>query len=211
MVLHENVTQFEEAQLHKYLGHIYHVDSCCLNPSDFGFPVERNRKWTQLRHKLKTKAWKTPWNIFASIFRCKPLMGFSFPDDRPPWDVWFCASSEDLWKEFLWASNRPESRAKGLDKKWTTFGDFEKDLQNPSKTNEIREEFSRCLTTVESGFLSSYRCERPGVCYSLNQNPEHSLTDSTYGTLHTVIRNAGIIWPLVFLLTRGKEGHRCSS
>ena len=125
-------------------------------------------------------------------------MGFSFPDDRPAWDVWFCASSEDLWKEFLWASRRPESRANGLDQKWESLCDFEKDLQNPSKANEMREEFLQCLTTVENGFLSFYRCERPGVCYSLNQNPEHCATDSTYATLHTVIRNAGVIWPLVF-------------
>lgn len=195
-ILHENVVQFQEQQLMKFLGHKYHVDSCCLNPSDYGFPVERGRKYTILRHKLKTKSWKMPWNVFTSIFQTTHLMGFSFPDDRPHWDVWFCACSYDLWKEYQWAANRPESRAKGSTLKWDTFEAFQHDLEDPSKGSEVREEFDRCLTTVESNFLCTYRANNPGKAYSLNQNPEFSQTDSSFTSLHTVIRNAGIIWTL---------------
>ena len=198
-VLHENVPGFEEKELHVHLGHRYHIDSVILNPSSFGFPVERPRKWTIMRHKLKTKAWKCPWNLFTTIFQAKPLLGFSFSDARPLWDVWFCASDQDLWKEFVWASSRPESRANGTNGaplKWKSFQDFKQALETPESSGELRDEISRCLTTVESGFLANYRALAPGMAYSLNQNPEFTATDSTFTALHTLIKNAGVIWTL---------------
>lgn len=198
MIAQENVESFDLRELLVHLGHRYHVDlgdSSIVNPSDFGFPVERKRRWTVMRHRYKTKAWKSPWNSFTHLFQAQPLMGFSFSDSRPQWDAFFCSTAHDLWQELQWAAHRPESRLQTV-LKWDSFEEFHADLKNPQSEPVVWEFFLQALTTVEADFLNTYRERRPGVAYSLNQNPEVSQTDSHLHTLHTVIKNAGIIWCL---------------
>lgn len=127
------------------------------------------------------------------------LFGLSFEDSRPLWDTFFCSSAEDLWDELLWASSRPESKAASTCP-WTSFEEFAAALAAASKDKTIAaaisESFLEALTPVERGFLETYRGRNPGLCYSLNQNPDVTQTESSYNTLHTVIKNAGVIWSL---------------
>ena len=189
--IQENVKEFDTTLLQALVGHLYCLEVCQLNPSSFGFPVERERKWTIMRHKYKTKAWKQPFSIFTKLFVGNVGCGFSFPDKRPPWDAFFSARPDDLFRELEWACNRPESRAGGKNP-FATLQDFLGALESDGKA--VREAFLLSLTSTELEFLQGYRASKPYMAYSLNQNPQFSETTSSWATLHTVIRNGGVTW-----------------
>ena len=67
-MLQENVASFPTSLLETILGALYHVEECLLNPSQFGFLVQRPRKCELLRHRLKTGVFASPLNIFFHMF-----------------------------------------------------------------------------------------------------------------------------------------------
>jgi site-specific DNA-cytosine methylase len=183
VVIQENVTQFCTDTLMSLLGHLYCFQIVELCPTQLGWPVARMRRWTVMRHKYKTGAFKMPLTIFTKLFYKPLLFGMNIASTIPAWFCFFVASAAELLEEFEWASNRPESAYDG-DGTFTA-------MTGPFGT------FWQVLTDCEKNFLSIYRSTWPGVLHSLNQNPLISPTHSTSSHVHTVIKNAGIIWPLV--------------
>ncbi len=63
VIIHENVTEFDTAWLLLMLGVLYHIESTLLSPETCGWPVRRQRRYTILRHKCKTRAFLCPWTL----------------------------------------------------------------------------------------------------------------------------------------------------
>ena len=59
-VIQENVTSFPTDVLQRVLGKVYFIDVVLLDPNSFGWPIARKRKFTLLRHRLKTGAVTQP-------------------------------------------------------------------------------------------------------------------------------------------------------
>lgn len=55
VIIQENVPQFPVEVLHRFLGHIYHIETAVISPFDYGWGVQRHRRWTVCRHRYKTK------------------------------------------------------------------------------------------------------------------------------------------------------------
>ncbi len=203
VILQENVKEFPDSLLVRVLGDMYYVDSALLNPSEFGFPVERVRKYVILRHKLKTVAFSSPWGCFAGLFKAPLLFGNYTPDmakDFPAWDVFFQSEKhmKHMLQELLWAIGRPDSLAADAG---CAFESVETLAQAWSEDKEkVLDEFKKSLNDGETGFLETYQTTFQNVVYSLNQNPKHSNTHSSWRTLHTITKNAGIMWSLVLTL-----------
>ena len=112
VIIQENVQQFPVEQLQAVLGQLYFIESVVLSPRMVGWPVERKRRWSVLRHRYKTKAFKSPLSYFASMFRLPTCWGAWTEDAQasvPAWDTFFAASRAELEQELQWAVNRPES------------------------------------------------------------------------------------------------------
>ena len=193
----ENVDSFPTALLHQLIGHLYFVDTSTLTPLSFGFPVSRVRKYSVFRHRYKTRAWKSPYNIFTHMFKAQMWYGLYSPEVQehlPGWHAFFCAPAEELWRELVWASNRPESHANGKEPAFETFEDFKTALTDDP--NRVKDAFVASLTGMESSFLELYRSQEPNRAYSLNQDPSVTFTSSTWRHMHTLIRSANLVWSL---------------
>ena len=112
VIIQENVQQFPLEQLQLVLGQLYFIESIVLSPRSLGWPVERKRRWTVLRHRYKTKAFQSPLSYFASMFRLPTCWGAWTADVQehlPAWDVFFAGSVDELEHELRWATSRAES------------------------------------------------------------------------------------------------------
>ena len=194
-MIQENVDNFETELLERYLGHLYHISVESLSPDQYGFPILRPRKWTILRHKYKTSCWASPWSAFAKMFQNDMWFGAyasNISHDVPAWVVYFDADPDELFEELCWACRRPESLSKDSGCPFASAVELrEAMIKNPAA---VRSAFLAALTAAESSFLDHYQSSRPGQVFSLNQNPEVSLTASQQTHLRTIIRNTGILW-----------------
>jgi hypothetical protein len=140
-----------------------------------------------MRNKYKTKAYSSPLNIFTALF-CRPLLrGLVAAADIanvPAWDCFLVSNVLELTDELVWASCRPESRHR------TVTSDV---MLDPTDTSFFGA-FWACLTNVELQFLDQHMQTLPYLIYSLNQNPDVTSTHSTWTLLHTLIKNAGVLW-----------------
>ena len=119
--------------------------------------------------------------------------------------------AQELWRELVWASARPESRARADGFGFDNQAEFEEAMQND--VERVRQAFEACLTTVEAQFLEDYRRLNPAGAYSLNQNPDWGATMSNWSKLHTLIRNCGILWccPKLEFAAEGHARHAVCS
>ena len=162
------------------------IDS--VDSAFFGWPVNRRRRYTLLRHKLKSLPFRSPFSIFSKMFCRAPLE----PDEdfenggtvAPVWSCFMVATLDELRDELRWAGQRPASVAS-------------EQSTNPSELDPLcGESYHLCLTTCEQRFLAEYERRFPNCAYSLNQNPEFGATHSTRKHLHCLIKNLGLIWML---------------
>ena len=197
LIIQENVEAFSTEEIHRILGHVYEVEVAMMSPHEYGFPVSRPRKWTILRHRAKTKAATTPWNIFVKIFQTDLLMGEDKDNgnfwEKPAWDCYFDAEPYELFHELCWAASRPESRSRERGVAFPNRKAFEKACKDDP--GAVRAAFLSALTGAELAALLEYRTKKPGVAYSLNQNPEVTFTACARTHLHAIIKNTGILWP----------------
>ena len=63
IIIHENVREFQPGTLLAFLGQLYHVESTLLNPQNQGWPIARCRRYTILRHRYKTRCFRSPWKL----------------------------------------------------------------------------------------------------------------------------------------------------
>ena len=173
----ENVASFPDAFLRSTLQDLYEIQSCVVDPSMLGWPIARRRKYVVGRHLQKTSPWSMSLAAFISGLHCGPKC--STTDDAPAWDILFVASRHELRSELEWASKRPTSLAASCPPNLDSF-----DV----------EDFEKCLTNMEQGFLNGYESICTGVACSLAQNPQITATHSSRSTLHTLLKNAGVIW-----------------
>ena len=202
VVIQENVEGFSTEELERLLGHVYHVSASVLNPTSYGFPVARSRKWTILRHRWKTSAWTGPWSAFSKLFHADTWFGKYAElmlQDRgiPAWDIYFSGSKEEMFEELSWACNRPDSQARASGgNPFKTLAEFEKACMESPES--VKDAFQQALNGMESRFLVDYSSQKPREAYSLNEDPNVTFTSSCQTHLHTLIKNAGLIWPLGF-------------
>ena len=148
-----------------------------MDPAAFGWPVSRKRKYVVARHLAKTHPWSMTLTDFIARLTCSPKCKTS--EHCPAWDVFFVASDEELRSEMEWARGRPSALTKSQP--------TEKSVLEPDA-------FANSLNRMERAFLDDYEKMHPGLCYSLAQNPKVTATHSSRSTLHTLIKNAGIVW-----------------
>jgi hypothetical protein len=189
IVIQENVVQFKTSLLFEWLGGLYYFEIVQLCPSMLGWPVARSRKWTVMRHRYKTRAFTSPLNVFTKLFY-KPFCGSTlYGSDTPSWDCFFVADAAELAEELAWAIGRQESR----------YSEVMAGVADISDQTAFGV-FWASLTQSEQNHLDTYLAGWPGLMYSLNQNPSVTATHSTWKLLHTLIKNAGVIWRLSGIL-----------
>ena len=168
-----------------------------------GFPPRDRGNGVVMRHRVKTVSFSSTLESWCGMFEAPLLFGMykevvgslgSDESDIPGWDIYFqndIENSQYLYNELLWACGRRESdAADGC--KFKTLTEFQNALT--SNYPEVQSEFYRALTANEKDKLLEYQALKSLVCYSLNQDPGFGATMSTWSTLHTVIKNAGVIW-----------------
>jgi site-specific DNA-cytosine methylase len=106
-VIHENSGKFPVALLEATLGDKYVIQSSVVNPSEFGWPTRRERRWTVLLHRIRVSDTMMSLSSFLGTFRR------SFAVDCS-WKQFCIATDEELDDELRWMAGRPSSRAKGL-------------------------------------------------------------------------------------------------
>ena len=196
IVVQENVPLFPAELLHRFLGCQYFVESVVFGPNELGWGVQRRRRWSVLRHKYKTVAWKSPLNLFASLFVAEPWFGLwkAVKDTMPAWDMFFASSAAEQYDELEWARNRPGCASS------SSSGSFHcKTIQefiSATKT-ELDSAWFEALTDTEQWHLVEYEAVGNKLqVFQLNQNPHHVDTRSTWDNLQTLIKNAGVMWLL---------------
>ncbi len=200
VVVQENVTGFPIQLLIDLLGDIYDIQSACINPATLGFPSERIRQWVVMRHRTKTCGFSLSLDVFSKLFQA-PLLFGAFHELRntmPGWSVYFQNTLESvfyMFQELRWACSRRESSSDGI-AALPTLDQFN-DAVLKIDHETISAWFYHALTPAEQEQIVEYRAILPNMAYSLNQKAGFSATASTWETLHTVIKNAGIIWNLV--------------
>ncbi len=199
VVLQENVKGFPIKLLLDLLGDLYAIENCMINPSNHGFPSERPRQYVVMRHLSKTSSFSCKLATWVNMFQAPSLFGLfeTLESWMPGWSVYF-QNDEDaaayLFSELMWASSRSESGCREAGCRFKSVEELNHALMN--QYNEVKDEFYTALTKTEKAMLTDYKSISPSMCYSLNQNPDFGATTSTWETLHTVIKNAGIIWNL---------------
>lgn len=210
VIVQENVTAFPVQLLIDLLGDIYDIQSACINPASLGFPSQRSRQWVVMRHRTKTCGFSLSLDVFSKLFQA-PLLFGAFHDLRntmPGWSVYFQNTVESAFymlQELHWACSRRESSF-DANTAMPTLDQFnDAVLKNSFET--ISAWFYNALTLAEQEQIVEYRAILPNMAYSLNQKADFSATASTWETLHTVIKNAGIIWNLA-LFHLGANGEK---
>ena len=186
-VLHENVPAFDVEILLDALGSWYEIESIVIDASQFGWPMNRKRRYTVLRHRVKSLPFRSPLTIFTQMFFRSPLVEDDECMDRqdtsqswPKWSCFLVATLEELKDDIQWASSRPLSQAK--------------ELANIDLDPLSSHTFHTCLTEKEEEYLKKYSERFPGLAYSLNQDPEFGPTRSSRQSLQCLIKNMGILW-----------------
>ena len=190
VIVQENVPQFPPELLQKFLGALYIIETTVLSPFDLGWGVQRRRRWTVLRHRYKTRAFTSPLNAFSAMFYCPSWFGMweNVSDWCPAWDIFFCGNKKELVTELIWAASRPGSQ-------WLETAMLHE--ANLIKRNLTDHDFFSALTDGEQLHLANYIAANVGdqnQVFSLNQNPEHVDTRSSWENLQTLIKNAGVMW-----------------
>ena len=203
VVIQENVRSFPVAILTDLLSDIYEIQHVIINPADHGFPSERPRQWIVMRHRTKTSSWGCPLTAWVQMFQSPTLFGLYATVEAwmPGWSIYFQndeTSASYLYADLLWAFSRSDSDGHGEGCSFKTLEEFKHALLHDYES--VQKEFYRGLNQTEKDVLIEYKSLSPDMCYSLNQNPGFGATTSTWECLHTVIKNAGIIWKLVWNL-----------
>ena len=188
-ILQENVPQFDTSILQEVLGHLYFIDCAMCDPSAFGWPIARPRKYTILRHRVKAYLMKQPFSVFVKMMQSHmPSIEPSDPS-LPKWDIFFVAGKNELMEELSWASQRPTSEWHQYHDS-STFDPSSVDVYDMTPSGP----YWQALCSSEREHAEAYAQQYLGMAWSLNQNPKVTATRSTHSCFHTLIKNSGIIW-----------------
>ncbi len=172
----ENVKRIQIIHYKEFgLSKIYHIDleeqgwqTTVENSFSFGWPGNRERKWTHFRHKIKTGPLVMPLSIFTKLFYRQTTLTFK---------DFFVAPPAMLQKELTAACQRKDVA-----------------FQGPLMI-DAPHAFEKCLTLAEIINLCLYRFHWAGRAWSLNQKAiGFSTTSSSEGRLQAIIKNAHYIW-----------------
>lgn len=156
----------------EFLGHLYHIQVVRdeANPCRLGWPVNRARQFLVGFHKMK----KAEPPIWLKTF----LARFARPTTLT-WRSLLVASELDLRKEKTWAAARKPVLQRLAARALNT-----EDIDSLT--------FEDLLSDAELEVLKHYRQLHSSSCaWSLNHNDRRI---STPTTLHTVIKNVGLVW-----------------
>ena len=157
--------------LTEYLGDLYEVQACRMNPSQYGWPVERCRQYIIMRHRQKTICFAEPLGHIIPLFLRDGCLRYT--------DI-MVASKEEIESELVWSASRPSSLAKATGV--------------PTNETHGKSVHEQALTKSEAGFLAEYREQAPHCAFMLGQNPLKQSMTSSFTTTQTVISKAHIMW-----------------
>ena len=178
-IIHENVKKFSMQLMELLLGDMYIIQSVVLDVHSLGFPAERIRRFTILRHKRTVIVSPEGPEGRHPVFDC--LQTFFDLFKRPSeahWGIYFVAGDDELQAEIDYASRRPTSR-------WHVEG-----LENIS-------DFEKALNHMEHNFLDGYKQICPDGVAALEQNPFENKTCNTgKDSLMTLTAQGGVLWSM---------------
>ena len=187
-IIHENVPGFLVETLSRALSKWYDVETTVMDAAALGWPISRKRRYTVLRHKMKSLPFRSPLTVFTRMFlRAQHQNELDDEPEQPTWSCFMVATLAELQDELHWASQRPMSQA-ALDDSLHQDEDL-----NPLSGHS----YHMTLTQCEHDFLDIYEKRFPNCAYSLNQNPDFGATHSSATHLQCLIKNLGILWMLV--------------
>ena len=150
-VCQENVCSFPTSFLAQFLGKHYHIDVSDQNSEDFGWPVNRDRTWTLMRHKVKVLAIMSPLSRFLRRFHriC-----------RITWAAFLVSTIEERNREVHHYMARKKSRALLL-----------LDQNAVSRITVENDPAAFCLALLDNEYrnMLDYLDVRPYSIYSLAQ------------------------------------------
>ncbi|CAE7399305.1 unnamed protein product [Symbiodinium sp. CCMP2456] len=174
VIIHENSPRFPRSLLERFLGHLYVIDDCIIESSEYGSPARRERKLTRLYHRVKTFQPDVPFSTFNRAFHRSCTMTW-----REFYWRHLLTSHAELHEDLAWASGRPTVRAGAV-------VEAEDSLDN---------EFEKALNPTETKSLRAYRAKSPTMAYSLSQNGATTFAmTSSAQHLQTMIRHSGLTW-----------------
>lgn len=188
-ILHENVTRFPLELMQRFLGHLYFIDFAILEPWEMGWPISRKRKYTSLRHKVKSMGQISPLSTFCKqFFR---TCGFT-------------------WKEYFWIHKQDFA------KRATIYRDNELQVELDASKHRVSSlgnkldlkydnvdglAFFKSLTAAELAYIvgtGGYKDICDDGAWQLNQNPRGPatglMTSAMHAFMHTLISNCGKIY-----------------
>ncbi|CAE7468613.1 unnamed protein product [Symbiodinium necroappetens] len=173
VIIHENSPRFPRTLLERFLGHLYVIDECIIESSDYGSPARRERKLTRMYHRVKVNLPDVPFASFNKTFHRSCTMTWrEFYWQHLVTDDEKCKA--EMVEDLLWASSRPTVRAAAASEGC---------------------EHERALNPSETKSLKAYRAKSPTMAYSLSQNGATSFgMTSTEHHLQTMIRHSGLTW-----------------
>jgi len=191
-IWHENVPDFDPEILEELLGDIYRVESTIQNSVDYGWPAQRERRWTFLSHRGCVGNPAMPVIAWGPLFHRHVTA---------TWQVFFCAPQHEIDAELEWARSRAASGTEPEEK-----------LDDPRAA--YRGAHFNALTGTEKWRAITYGIKWPKCCYSLGQNPgEGGLPVRSWeDVLQTLIMHCGLQYswfherwmvPNELLLTQG--------
>ena len=166
----ENVERFPVQILTEYLD-LYEVQTCRMNPSQHGWPVERRRQYIIMRHRQKTICFAEPLGHIIPLF---------LRDCRLRYTDIMVASKEEIESELVWSASRPSSLAKATGV--------------PTNETHGKSVHEQALTKSEAGFLAEYREQAAHCVFMLEQNLLKQSMTSSFATMQNIISNAHIMW-----------------
>ena len=172
IIIVECSDKYDTSILNEVFDVDYHVFTDVVCPTSLGFPGRRSRMWAVLFHRRK----------FAEV-SCdlRSMLPLFHRDRTVSFHCIMVANSEELEAELQWAVSRPKSQAKTMDME---------DVKN------VPRPFFLALTPAETTYYHGYmRRLTSEHAVQLNQNPlVRGMHSPDRMTLHTVIKNCGLIF-----------------
>ena len=171
VIISENVEKWPWEYVALWLDDYYvTVESCVLNNTSFGFPVERTRRYTVFVRKgfMLTQSLSGATGIASTLGRA---IG-----PQHTYLDYLIADHRELDCELMWACTRDESSAPCV------------------LTTSDRRAFERSPVPFEHRHLNGFRKRVRGVAYTLSQDPEERLCFGKPRVLHCLTAGAHLIW-----------------
>ena len=186
VLIHENVTEFGDAEIRLHLADLYVILRLELSPVQFGWPSQRNRQLVVCILKvwifgvLPDHSSSSEVIMHLDIERTLQAMFFRKVGIHFTWASYLVAEPFEIALEFEWARTRP-----GVRERWA---------QSLFNWNDPGTSYLASLTIPERRRYDTYMQRWPQSCCNVGQDPDVMAQRSCGdGTLQTLTKAGGII------------------